>query len=80
MYISGTVQLHCLCELMKKENNVKEKTKLNELNEEVPDVNSKQDCCAGCRRAQTLPNGIPPIGKIHPFRKVTITFKPLMGF
>ena len=43
------------------------------------DVLNKQACCAGCRR-RTSPNEAPPIGKIHPFRKMAITFEPLMVF
>ena len=31
-------------------------------------------------QAQTLPDEAPPIGKIHPFTKMAITFEPLMGF
>ena len=31
-------------------------------------------------QAQTLPDATRPIGKIHPFRKIAITFEPLMGF
>ena len=31
-------------------------------------------------QAQTLPDEAPPIGKIHPFSKMAITFEPLMGF
>ena len=30
--------------------------------------------------AQTLPNATRPIGKIHPFSKMAVTFEPLMGF
>ena len=34
-----------------------------------------------CRlQAQTLPDATPPIGKIHPFSKMAVTFEPLMGF
>ena len=34
-----------------------------------------------CRlQAQTLPDEAPPIGKIHRFSKITVTFEPLMGF
>ena len=28
-------------------------------------------------QAQTLPDAIPPIGKIHPFSKIAVTFEPL---
>jgi hypothetical protein len=31
-------------------------------------------------QAQTLPDEAPPIGKIHPFSKMAITFEQLMGF
>ena len=31
-------------------------------------------------QAQTLPDATPPIGQMHPFSKMTITFKPLIGF
>ena len=31
-------------------------------------------------QAQTLPDATPPIGKIHPFSKMAITFEPLMHF
>ena len=31
-------------------------------------------------QAQTLPDATPPIGKIHPIRKMILTFEPLMGF
>ena len=30
-------------------------------------------------QAQTLPDATPPIGKIHPFSKMDVTFEPLMG-
>ena len=36
----------------------------------------KQACCAGCRRRPS-PNEDPPIGKIHPFSKIAVTFEPL---
>ena len=26
---------------------------------------------------QTLPDATPPVGKIHPFSKITVTFEPL---
>ena len=29
---------------------------------------------------QTLSDEAPPIGKIHPFSKIAVTFEPLMGF
>ena len=29
-------------------------------------------------QAQTLPDATPPIGKIHPFIKIAITFEPVM--
>ena len=29
---------------------------------------------------QTLPDEALPIGKIHPFSKMAVTFEPLMGF
>ena len=31
-------------------------------------------------QAQTLPDVTPPIGKIHPFCKMAVTFETLMGF
>jgi hypothetical protein len=31
-------------------------------------------------QAQTLPDTTPPIGKIHPFSEMAVTFKALMGF
>ena len=31
-------------------------------------------------QAQTLSDEAPPIGKIHTFRKITITFEPVMQF
>ena len=31
-------------------------------------------------QAQTLPDASPPIGKIHPFSKITISFEPVMRF
>ena len=31
-------------------------------------------------QVQTLPDEAPPIGKIHPFSKMAITFKPVMQF
>ena len=31
-------------------------------------------------QAQTLPDATPPIGKIHPFSKIAVAFKPLMEF
>ena len=31
-------------------------------------------------RAQTLPDEAAPIGKIHPFSKMAVTFEPLIGF
>ena len=31
-------------------------------------------------QAHTLPNEAPPIGKIHGFSKMAVTFEPLMGF
>ena len=30
-------------------------------------------------QAQTLPDATPPMGKSHPFSKMTVTFEPLMG-
>ena len=26
---------------------------------------------------QTLPNATPPVGKIHPFRKIVVPFEPI---
>ena len=31
-------------------------------------------------KTQTLPNGIPPIGKLHPFSKIAVTVEPMMQF
>ena len=31
-------------------------------------------------QAQTLPNETPPIGKIHPYSKITVTFEPIQLF
>ena len=31
-------------------------------------------------QAQTLPDEAPPIGKIHRFSKMAVTFEPLIGF
>ena len=31
-------------------------------------------------KAQTLPDATPPMGNIHPFSKMAVTFEPLMGF
>ena len=31
-------------------------------------------------QAQTLPNEAPPMGKIHPFSKIAVTFEPVMQF
>ena len=31
-------------------------------------------------QAQTLPHEAPPIGKIHPFTKIALTFEPVMQF
>ena len=31
-------------------------------------------------KVQILPNATPPIGKIHPFSKITVTFERLMQF
>ena len=39
----------------------------------------KQACCAGCRRRPS-PAEAPPIGKIHPFSKMTVTFEPPLEF
>ena len=36
----------------------------------------EQACFAGC--SHTLPNEAPPIGKIYPFSKISITFEPAM--
>ena len=30
-------------------------------------------------QAQTLPDATQPIGKIHPFNKMALTFEPLLG-
>ena len=30
--------------------------------------------------AQTLPDATPPVGKIHPFRKIAVTFEPIQQF
>ena len=39
----------------------------------------KQACCAGCRRRPFTAEA-PPIGKIHPFSKIAVTFEPVMRF
>ena len=39
----------------------------------------KQACCAGCRRRPPSAEA-PPIGKIHVFSKMAVTFEPLTGF
>ena len=31
-------------------------------------------------QALTLPYANPPMGQIHPFSKIAVTFEPLMGF
>ena len=31
-------------------------------------------------QAQTLPDATPPIGKIHTFSKMAVTFEPMMQF
>ena len=31
-------------------------------------------------QSQTLPDATPPIGKSHPFSKMTVTFEQLMDF
>ena len=31
-------------------------------------------------KTQTLPNEAPPMGKIHPFSKIAVTFEPVMRF
>ena len=36
-------------------------------------------CCTGCKRRPNT-NATPPIGKIHPFSKIAITFEPVMQF
>ena len=35
----------------------------------------EQACCAGCRR-RSFTAEAPPIGKIHPFRKIAVPFEP----
>ena len=32
------------------------------------------------RQAQTLPDATPPIGQIHPYSKMALTFEPLEVF
>jgi hypothetical protein len=29
---------------------------------------------------QTLPHATPPVGKIHPFSKIAVTFEPIQQF
>ena len=29
---------------------------------------------------QTLPDATPPVGKIHPFSKIAVTFEPIQRF
>ena len=31
-------------------------------------------------KVQTLPHATPPLGKTHPFRKITVTFEPIQLF
>jgi hypothetical protein len=31
-------------------------------------------------QAQTLPDEAQPVGKIHPFRKIALTFEPIQQF
>ena len=37
----------------------------------------KQACCTGCTRRPFTAKA-PPIGKIHKFRKIVVTFEPVM--
>ena len=39
-----------------------------------------QHCLLRRLQAQTLPHATPPIGQIHPFSKMAVTFEPQMGF
>ena len=39
----------------------------------------KQACCAG-RRPRPFTPDAPPIGKIHTFSKIAVTFEPVMRF
>ena len=39
----------------------------------------KQACCAGCRYRPFTAKA-PPIGKIHQFCKIAVTFKPVLQF
>ena len=41
-------------------------------------IQVKQACFAGC--SQTLPDEAPPIGKIHSFSKIAVTFKAMQRF
>ena len=42
--------------------------------------NKKETSLLRRLQAQTLPNANPPIGKINPFSKMTVTFEPLIRF
>ena len=47
-----------------------------------PFDNNKSEITSLLRRlqAQTLPNEAPPVGKIHQFSKIAVTFEPVMRF
>ena len=35
---------------------------------------------AGQAEGQILPDAAPPVGKIHPFSKIAVTFEPIQQF
>ena len=43
-------------------------------------MNGKKTSLLRRLQAQTLPDEAPPMGKIHPFSKMAVTFEPLMEF
>ena len=47
---------------------------------ELSKGNHRQTSLLHRLQAQTLPDAIPPIGQIHPFSKMVVTFEPLKGF
>ena len=53
---------------------------VDEDEDEDEDQNKgKQACCTGCRHRPFTAEA-PPIGKIHPFSKMAVTFEPVMQF
>ena len=43
-------------------------------------LRTAQQCAVHRLQVQTLPNEAPPMGKIHTFSKMAVTFELLMGF